>query len=283
MISGVWPMPRAPILYSEHAILMLNRQGFFTHRLGAFPRFLGCGHRRCSSSRSSGRRTGRSSLQGSSLCWHPSSASPALRTWLPYPHHGRRKSEERRLHACLPSVASPLPSSHSIPSHPFPFPPASLPHFSSPLRHPISSRTPLSPSCSFRYHSPRKLSPLLGLKRVLTPLNRRRLGRNETRDWRTAAKERLEELGGLNTSQRKAIASALTRSLSLWQGPPGTGKTRTMMTFIDVLCHACNARLEWRQSIGQILVVADTNAAVDNLLEVPWGLARTAAGAFMCS
>lgn len=73
---------------------------------------------------------------------------------------------------------------------------------------------------------------------------------------------------GLNDTQRKAIAFALTRSLSLWQGPPGTGKTHTMLGLIEVLCTTALEDAQVREQMDQILVTSDTNAAVDNLLEV---------------
>ena len=46
------------------------------------------------------------------------------------------------------------------------------------------------------------------------------------------------------------------------QGPPGTGKTRTLLAFIEVMV---NSRPE--HPFTPILACADTNAAVDNLVE----------------
>ena len=74
----------------------------------------------------------------------------------------------------------------------------------------------------------------------------------------------LERYEGLNPSQRGAIGAALTRTWTLWQGPPGTGKTRTLLAFLDILCRFSSS-ME-RNDMGQILAVADTNAAADNLL-----------------
>ena len=48
---------------------------------------------------------------------------------------------------------------------------------------------------------------------------------------------------------------------------PGTGKTRTLVSFVELLCRAAAATPERRQQLGAILAVADTNAAVDNLAE----------------
>ncbi|CAK9854930.1 unnamed protein product [Sphagnum jensenii] len=62
----------------------------------------------------------------------------------------------------------------------------------------------------------------------------------------------------LNVSQKVAIESAMCQRTTLWQGPPGTGKTRTLVHFIASFC---------RSGQGQVLACADSNVAVDNLLE----------------
>eukprot|EP00850_Spirogloea_muscicola_P000714 SM000002S05794 [mRNA] locus=s2:2220492:2226275:- [translate_table: standard] len=62
----------------------------------------------------------------------------------------------------------------------------------------------------------------------------------------------------LNASQVAAIAAATARRVTLWQGPPGTGKTRTLLHLVAVL------RAMKR---GPILACADSNVAVDNLVE----------------
>eukprot|EP00775_Hariotina_reticulata_P004851 gene4851-5098_t len=70
----------------------------------------------------------------------------------------------------------------------------------------------------------------------------------------------LVESGQLNRSQGQAIETALTRTLTLWQGPPGTGKTTTLLRF----CEAAVQLLQPRG--GQLLAVAASNVAVDNLV-----------------
>jgi regulator of nonsense transcripts 1 len=62
----------------------------------------------------------------------------------------------------------------------------------------------------------------------------------------------------LNESQIEAVAAVLQRPLSLIQGPPGTGKTVTSATLV---CHLT------KQDMGQVLVTAPSNVAVDQLTE----------------
>mmetsp|Transcript_6834 Transcript_6834/g.14827 ORF Transcript_6834/g.14827 Transcript_6834/m.14827 type:complete len:1057 (-) Transcript_6834:479-3649(-) len=62
----------------------------------------------------------------------------------------------------------------------------------------------------------------------------------------------------LNESQIHAVAAVLQRPMSLIQGPPGTGKTVTSATLVYHLT---------RQNMGQVLVTAPSNVAVDQLTE----------------
>ena len=63
----------------------------------------------------------------------------------------------------------------------------------------------------------------------------------------------------LNESQMEAVASVIQRPMSLIQGPPGTGKTVTSATLVYHLTKQPN--------MGQVLVVAPSNVAVDQLTE----------------
>jgi regulator of nonsense transcripts 1 len=62
----------------------------------------------------------------------------------------------------------------------------------------------------------------------------------------------------LNHSQITAVKSVLQKPLSLIQGPPGTGKT---VTSASLVYHLAN------QNMGQVLVCAPSNVAVDQLTE----------------
>eukprot|EP00878_Enallax_costatus_P046783 GHUV01057069.1.p1 GENE.GHUV01057069.1~~GHUV01057069.1.p1 ORF type:complete len:325 (+),score=37.41 GHUV01057069.1:877-1851(+) len=85
--------------------------------------------------------------------------------------------------------------------------------------------------------------------------------------WRSDVRDLLAGIDNLNSSQKGAIAQAVTRSLTLWQGPPGTGKTRTLLALVEVLVKtALQQDKRWRD-MGPLLACADTNAAVDNLVE----------------
>ena len=71
-----------------------------------------------------------------------------------------------------------------------------------------------------------------------------------------AARAALGELK-LNPSQEQAVGAALTQRLTLVQGPPGTGKTRVACEMIKLWVRAMR--------LTPVLVVADSNVAVDNI------------------
>lgn len=62
----------------------------------------------------------------------------------------------------------------------------------------------------------------------------------------------------LNDSQENAVKAALLNNLTLIQGPPGTGKTVTTAAIVYNLV---------QKKVGKILVVANSNTAIDHITE----------------
>ncbi|KAL3688211.1 hypothetical protein R1sor_014520 [Riccia sorocarpa] len=84
-----------------------------------------------------------------------------------------------------------------------------------------------------------------------------RIGGMQLGEQKGVVRALLQEMD-LNDSQKIAIQKAMLRRLTLWQGPPGTGKTRTLVHYIKGYC---------KQGRRQVLACADSNVAVDNLVE----------------
>ncbi|KAL3136519.1 hypothetical protein ABBQ38_005768 [Trebouxia sp. C0009 RCD-2024] len=87
--------------------------------------------------------------------------------------------------------------------------------------------------------------------------------RAEGERWRQEAGKLVRSMPNLNRSQQEAVAKAIFRRFTLWQGPPGTGKTRTLLAFMEVMVKTPSMIFPF----APILACADTNAAVDNIVE----------------
>jgi len=81
---------------------------------------------------------------------------------------------------------------------------------------------------------------------------------NGAEEIKIGVREVMEQTDSPNPSQAEAIRFALSSPLSLIQGPPGTGKTFTSTCIVWHLS---------QQHLGQILVCAPSNVAVDHLTE----------------
>ena len=79
-----------------------------------------------------------------------------------------------------------------------------------------------------------------------------------------------------NKSQEKAIASALSKKISLIRGPPGTGKTRVAALLVTAALHMRDSDA----TAPRILAVAHSNGACDQLLEtlISFGIPAIRAG-----
>ena len=87
----------------------------------------------------------------------------------------------------------------------------------------------------------------------------RKLGYSYSELDRLESKISAPHLPQLNASQSAAVRQVLQSPLSLVQGPPGTGKTVTSATIVYHMARA--------PDMGQILVCAPSNVAVDQLTE----------------
>eukprot|EP00854_Cymbomonas_tetramitiformis_P001252 gene1252-1830_t len=107
-----------------------------------------------------------------------------------------------------------------------------------------------------------------GSKRVPAILNRldnaeQRAGSFCPNLWKGLKADSVERMvaetsGSLNASQQEAITGSLSRTVTLWQGPPGTGKTHTLSALVTLCLQQRGGK--------QVLVCANTNVAVDNLV-----------------
>ena len=74
----------------------------------------------------------------------------------------------------------------------------------------------------------------------------------------------------LNESQKLALYNCCTNKFSIVQGPPGTGKTTMTAVYINCLKDYYEAKKKLDPDINKkrnekILIVSDSNKAVDNL------------------